>query len=195
MKKDIIFCTVVSDNYWDKIGIHKFINSFNKFCLKYADLHIFRQQEINDFFATDSRLNFYNSKAGFAKQFLGKYKTIIWIDADSVFCDELDEIWAQDYDIAVTNNYWMGCNPNECVFHIDNIHYIHGALVASSSNVFWDTWDYANRNYARIKNRGTYYRYWDVNYDDYHYFRYWDNDILNIVYLLCRGGACFRFLF
>lgn len=112
---------------------------------------------------------------------MGKYKTIVWIDADSLICDELDEIWMQDYEIACTNNYWLNIPQNQCVFHFNAMQYIHGGLIASSSDVFWNTWDYANRNYANITCKDTYFRYWGRD-DNQKYFQYADNDILNVIY-------------
>jgi hypothetical protein len=169
-----VFYTIIGDSHYKGCRTDEFISSFKNFHPD-IDLVVFGEQEIRETFATDSRLNFYNSKATFAKKLYNDYDLVVNIDADHLIFDRLDEILLGDYDVAIPSNYnvWLnsGLGTNTFatgvgVFSSDELipfhQYIQGGLIASTSKLFWDQYENASLKFSdRFGNK--------------------ENDILNII--------------
>ncbi len=156
------FYTIIGDSHYKGCRTDDFIKSFKHFHPD-IDLVVFKQKEINDLFATDNRLNFYNSKASFAKLLYNDYELVVNIDADHLILAPLTEILEGDYDVAIPSNYnvWLnsalGTNTfaNTCGTFSSNTFipyekYIQGGLIASTSKLFWNQYEYASLKYSDI---------------------------------------------
>jgi len=156
------FYIIIGDSHWHGCRTPEFIKSFKKFHPD-IDLIIFDQSHIDTTFATDKRLNFYNSKATFAKKLYNDYDLIVNIDADHLIFDRLDEILIGDYDIAFPTNFnsWLNSSigTNSCantcgIFSSSTLipyeKYIQGGLIASTSKKFWDDYEFASLNYSDL---------------------------------------------
>ena len=93
-----VFFTIISDSHYHGCRTDDFIKSFKKFHPD-IDLVIFGQSDIDEMFASRPELNFYNSKATFAKKLYNDYDLVVNIDADHLIFDRLDEILLGDYDL------------------------------------------------------------------------------------------------
>jgi hypothetical protein len=91
------------------------------------------------------------------------YDLIVNIDSDHLIFDRLEEILVGDYDVAVPTNYnaWLnsaiGTNTfaNTCGIFSSNTlipyeRYIQGGLIASTSKMFWDQYEYASLHYSDL---------------------------------------------
>ena len=91
---------------------------------------------------------FYRSKALIAKELIKKYECVIALDSDQIVTGKLDEIWNEDYDVAVVNN----SNPrefNSYPYRFLNVHpfsYVNCGLVAMRSESFIDFWNNFNHS-------------------------------------------------
>lgn len=171
-----VFYTIISNSHYHGCRTDDFIKSFKKFHPD-IDLVVFGQEEIDAVFKSNSRLNFYNAKATFAKLLYNDYDLVVNIDADHLIFDRLDEILIGDYDYAAPANFnqWMNTSletsnkVNGSEFSrselISNINYIQGGLIAGRSKEFWDAYEYMSLNAA-------------------HYFGNKENDLLNLISIL-----------
>jgi len=168
------FYIIIGDSHYHGCRTDEFIKSFKNFHPD-IDLIIFGQKDIDNTFSEDSRLNFYNSKATFAKKLYNDYDLVVNIDADHLILGELSEILIGDYDISAPANYnshlnsGIGINSfaSSCgVFKSSELiqfnKYIQGGLIASTSKDFWDKYEYMSLNYSDL-------------------FGNKENDILNII--------------
>ena len=155
-----VFYTIISDSHYEGCRTDEFIKSFKHFHPD-IDFIAFKQTEIDQVFKTDNRLNFYNSKATFAKRLYNDYNLVVNIDADHLILDRMDEILKGDYDVAIPTNYntWLNSGisvnsfeNNNRVFStnilIPHVKYIQGGLIASTSKLFWDQYEHASLNYS-----------------------------------------------
>ncbi|HAP01073.1 MAG TPA: hypothetical protein DCQ93_04020 [Bacteroidetes bacterium] len=184
-----IFYTIIGASHYAGCRTDEMIYTFKKFHPD-IELRVFGQADIDRVFATDPRLNFYNSKATFAlevykeheKLFRGDYEIernellVVNIDADHLIFDRLDSILAADYDVACPANCnamensrlltrsessLIGTRAHENELFSFN-EYIQGGLVASTNYDFWKHYEYASLNFS-------------------HKFGLMENDVLNIV--------------
>lgn len=177
-----VFYTIISDSHYHGCRTDDFIKSFKHFHPD-IDLVVFKQQQIDEMFASNPKLNFYNSKAAFAKKLYNDYDLVVNIDADHLIFDRLTEILDGDYDVAAPSNFnvWMNssldtvtvCNgrvvPPSSLSSINTDStlvpydkYFQGGLIASTSKLFWDQYENACVKYS-------------------HYFGHYENDVLNIL--------------
>jgi len=169
----IVFYTIVSSSHYLGCRTDEFIKSFKKFHPD-IDLIVFQDKEIKEVFETDKRLNFYNSKAAFAKLLYNDYDLVVNIDADHLIFDRLEEILIGDYDVAAPANYNSEINVKMSI-SCDSTHghlshndfvsyekYIQGGLIASTSKEFWNQYYEASLRYSHLLGNK-------------------ENDILNII--------------
>jgi hypothetical protein len=175
-----VFFTIIGDSHYAGCRTDEFIKSFKHFHPD-IDLVLFRQNDIDETFSKDSRINFYNSKATFAKKLYNDYELVVNIDADHLILGPLNEILEGNYDVSIPANYNAlvncGIGTNTYAFnpYVDadlNVFskntlipfekYIQGGLIASTSKLFWDQYEYASLNYS-------------------HLFGNKENDVLNIL--------------
>jgi len=141
-KEKIAFYTYVSDEYYEGIGTPKLINSF-KYFHPDTELIVFRQDMIEKVF-TENNLYFENAKPTFAKLLIDNYDLIVSIDADTVITGRLDEILKNDYEVGSVVQF---CDISQPV--VENVTaemYVQAGLVASRNKLFWDKWEYANKD-------------------------------------------------
>ena len=155
----VIFFTIISDDFYEGCRTDDFIKSFKKFHPD-IELKIFRQKEIEEVFATDERLNFYNSKATFAKLLYKDYELVVWIDADYLIFDRLDAVLTNDYTYAACANYNLFLNTS--LENVSELKYIQGGIIASKNKFFWNKYEELCLMYAME-------------------YKYYDNDILNTI--------------
>lgn len=161
-KMKTVFYIIIGDSHYHGCRTDEFIKSFKKFHPD-IDLVVFGQKEIDETFATNPKLNFYNSKPTFAKKLYNDYDLVVNIDADHLVFSRMDEILAGDYDVAIPTNFnsWLnsgiGTNTfaNTCGVFSSNVlvpyeKYIQGGLIASTSKLFWDQYEYASLNYSDL---------------------------------------------
>jgi len=177
-----VFFTIISDSHYHGCRTDDFIKSFKKFHPD-IDLVIFGQSDIDEMFASRPELNFYNSKASFAKKLYNDYDLVVNIDADHLIFGRLDSILEGDYDVAAPSNYnaWINCSletltmcrgqvvppsvlssGNTDTILVPENKYFQGGLIASTSKLFWDQYENACIKFS-------------------HFFGHYENDILNIV--------------
>lgn len=134
-------------------------------------------------FSSRPELNFYNSKASFAKKLYNDYDLVVNIDSDHLIFDRLTEILEGDYDVAIPTNYnsWINSSlsvqtlcqgrivppsllssNNQDTVIAPEEKYIQGGLIASTSKLFWDQYEYACIKFSN-------------------YFGHYENDVLNII--------------
>ena len=154
----IIFISIVSDDWYVPSRTDDFIKSFKHFHPD-IELKIFREQEINEVFATDSRLNYYNSKATFALKLIDDYDLVVWIDTDHLILGRLDAILEGRYAIAAPANF--NKYQNTGVGLRDEEHYFNGGIIASGAKVFWQHYEQESLLHAME-------------------YQHKDNDILNL---------------
>lgn len=144
--------TIVSDNYYYPVGTHIFANSFLRFHPD-IDLIIFRQDTIDKVFK-EKNINFYQAKPFFAELLFDKYDLICNIDADTIICGRLTEVFDNvDYDVASVWNY--NDYENASFENITEEMYLQAGLVASTSKKFWLKWQKMNfkaMDYLRKEN-------------------------------------------
>jgi hypothetical protein len=156
------FYTIISDSHYHGCRTDEFIKSFKKFHPD-IDLFVFGQKQINETFNTNTKLNFHNSKAAFAKKIYNDYDLVVNIDADHLILGSLTEILQGDYDVAVPSNYNVSINSSIVVNSVSSVagifqsnnlipfwKYIQGGLIASTSKNFWDVYEYASLNYSSL---------------------------------------------
>jgi hypothetical protein len=177
-----VFFTIISDSHYHGCRTDDFIKSFKKFHPD-VDLVVFGQSDIDEMFRTRPELNFYNSKASFAKKLYNDYDIVVNIDADHLIFARLDEILDGDYEVAAPTNYnsWINCSldtltlcrgtvvppsilsrSNTDTTLVPENRYFQGGLIASTSKLFWDQYENACIKYS-------------------HYFGHYENDVLNIL--------------
>lgn len=169
-----VFYTIIGDSHYHGCRTDEFIKSF-KYFHPDIDLVVFGQSEIDKTFASDRRLNFYNSKATFAKKLYNDYDLVVNIDADHIILDRMIEILDGDYEVAFPSNYnvWLNSGLRTSTFatghgdfHSSELipyeRYIQGGLIASRSKKFWEDYEYASINFS-------------------HLFGNKENDVLNIL--------------
>lgn len=177
-----VFFTIISDSHYHGCRTDDFIKSFKK-SHPDIDLVVFGQSEIDKMFTSRPELNFYNSKASFAKKLYNDYDLVVNIDADHLIFSRLDEILEGDYDVAAPSNYNVYANSllhtltvcagqvvppsvlssnNTDVVLVPEDKYLQGGLIASTSKLFWDQYENACIKYS-------------------HFFGHYENDVLNIV--------------
>lgn len=157
-----VFYIIIGDSHYHGCRTDEFIKSFKTFHPD-IDLVVFGQKEIDETFATNPKLNFYNSKPTFAKKLYNDYDLVVNIDADHLVFERMTEILKGDYEVAIPTNYnsWLnsgiGTNTfaNTCgVFSSNTLipyeKYIQGGLIASTSKQFWDQYEYASLNYSDL---------------------------------------------
>jgi hypothetical protein len=156
-----VFFTIISSSHYEGCRTDEFIKSFKKFHPD-IDLILFQDTEIQKVFQEDKRLNFYNSKAAFAKLLYNDYDLVVNIDADHLIFDRLEEILIGDYDVAAPANYNNEINVKISIT-CDSSHghissndfvsyekYIQGGLIASTSKQFWDQYYEASIRYSHL---------------------------------------------
>lgn len=161
MKKTVFF-TIIGATHYHGCRTDDFIKSFKHFHPD-IDLVVFKQAEIDELFSTNPKLNFYNSKATFAKKLYNQYDLVVNIDADHLILGRLSEILVGDYDVAIPTNFnsWLNSGigttsfANTCgVFSSNQLipfeKYIQGGLIASTSKLFWDQYEHASLNYSDL---------------------------------------------
>jgi hypothetical protein len=157
-----VFYIIIGDSHYHGCRTDEFIKSFKTFHPD-IDLVVFGQKEIDETFATNPKLNFYNSKPTFAKKLYNDYDLVVNIDADHLVFGRMDEILVGDYDVAIPTNFnsWLnsgiGTNTfaNTCGVFSSNVlipyeKYIQGGLIASTSKLFWDQYEYASLNFSDL---------------------------------------------
>ncbi len=114
-------------------------NSFRKFHPN-DELILFGEAEIK---ATNDPQIFYRATPYFTKKLMAQgYDEVCKLDADQLITGSLDDIWKEDYDVAVVNN----SNPKEMSLYpvsILNIHplaYVNCGFVVMKSKAFVDFW-------------------------------------------------------
>jgi hypothetical protein len=144
-----IFYTIISDSHYYGCRTDEFIKSFKKFHPDIT-LKIFREEEIKKNFDENKKLNFYNSKAAFAKLLYNDYDLVVNIDADHLIFDRLEEILIGDYDVACPSNFNIHLNSGIKVVSYNSSRmtsetvltpfdqYLQGGIIASTSRSFWD---------------------------------------------------------
>ena len=155
----VIFISIVSDDWYLPSRTDDFIKSFKHFHRE-IELKIFREPEIKETFAKDSRLNYYNSKATFALKFIDDYDLVVWIDCDHLIFGRLDSILENRYAIAAPANF--NKYQNTGVGTVDEEHYFNGGIIASGSRPFWELYEHNSLNWAME-------------------YTHKDNDILNLL--------------
>ena len=137
----ICFYTFTSDDYYERIGTPKLINSFKKFHPE-IELIVFRQDIINKVFAEKS-VNFENAKPSFAKLLTNNYDLIVSIDADTIITGRLDGILEDDYEVGSVVQLCNISRPS--IENVTEEMYVQAGLVASRNKRFWDIWEEANK--------------------------------------------------
>lgn len=180
------FYTICSDSHWKGCRADEFIKSFQKFHGG-IPLVVFKQEDIDREFKAHPELNFFNSKAHFARLLYNDYELVVNIDIDHLVLGTLDSILKADYDVACPANYNVFSNAqlkilstgnNECTI-VPEILYFQGGLIASTSKAFWDAY-----HYASIKHSANLF--------------YKENDVLNLLlalndYKVKYLDGCFNF--
>lgn len=156
--KDIVFFTIVSDDYYFPVGTHILVNSFKKFHPD-IDLVVFRQDKVNELFYLKG-INFYQAKPSFAKLLTKDYKRVVNIDADTIITGRLSEIIDTKWDIGGVWNYNL--YENASLESVDEKSYVQAGLVGSSCLEFWDIWEEENKKAMQYKRQ--------------------ENDVLNLVW-------------
>lgn len=160
----IVFYTIISNSHYYGCRTDEFIASFKHF---HPDIRlvVFGQKEIDREFSYDSRLNFYNCKARFAKLLCDDYRLVVNIDADHIILGRLDSILDGDYDVACPANYNKMANASIKMGRgelVGEVEYLQGGLIASTSEEFWYRYDIASVNCS-------------------HNFVHYENDVLNVL--------------
>lgn len=137
----ICFYTFTSDDYYERIGTPKLINSFKKFHPE-IELIVFRQDTINKVF-TETSANFENAKPSFAKLLTNNYDLIVSIDADTIITGRLDGILEDDYEVGSVVQLCNISRPS--IENVTEEMYVQAGLVASRNKRFWDIWEEANK--------------------------------------------------
>jgi hypothetical protein len=154
------FYTIVGDSHYAGCRTDEFIASFKKFHPD-IDLFVFGQKEIDETFGANPNLNFYNSKASFAKKIYNDYELVVNIDADHLIFDRLEEILVGDYGVAAPANYNSYMNTGIGTYTFANQEfskntlvshegYIQGGLIASTSKEFWDDYEFACLKWSKL---------------------------------------------
>jgi hypothetical protein len=177
-----VFFTIISDSHYHGCRTDDFIKSFKKFHPD-VDLVVFGQDDIDEMFASRPELNFYNSKASFAKKLYNDYDLVVNIDADHLIFGRLDEILEGDYDVAAPTNFNVYANSsletstlcngyvvppsvlssgNTDTILVPQHKYLQAGLIASTSKLFWDQYENACIKFS-------------------HFFGHYENDVLNII--------------
>ena len=150
------FFTWISNNYRDyNIDFQSFYKSF-KYFHKDIDLIIFDDSKINPLFRSKPWLKTTNCKASFAKLLYNDYDLLVNVDSDFYFFDRCNEILTGDYDIAACANYNIVQNVSlkqqtingYNIPYIDELHYIQGGMIASTSKEFWDEYEDLSRQFS-----------------------------------------------
>jgi hypothetical protein len=123
----------------------------------------------------------FNIKATAAKSLYQDYDLIVNIDADHIIFSRLDEILANDYDVACPSNFNLYENVSiSLTSYRDRVYnivppeyYVQAGLIASSNKLFWDTYETASLRHAKFMTCA-------------------DNDVLNMV--LHFGNFKFKLL-
>lgn len=151
MKKSIGFVTYVTDDKSGYYGIYKMINSFYKF---HPDipLHVLTTKDIIRETNKYNETSFYYWNPILSKTIANKYDIVVHIDADCIVTDRLDDLFDDEYDVAVVRNNsdqgTAGCgDPCTANGLIDVNKYANCGLIASSRKDFWDAWISNNKNY------------------------------------------------
>lgn len=141
----VIFISIVSNDFYHPCRTDDFIKSFKKYHPD-IELKIFLEDEIKQVFATDVRLNYYNSKATFALKFIDDYDLVVWIDVDHLIFGRLDSILKNDYDIAAVAAF--NVYQNSRIGTVDFEHYFQGGIIAGGSKDFWLQYEEFSLNHA-----------------------------------------------
>lgn len=168
-----VFFAWLSNNFRDTIiDFQGFYKSFIKFHPD-IDLVIFDDPVISKVFGSEPWINSCTCKSAFAKLLYNDYDLVVNVDADFYFFDRCEDILKGDYDFACCSNYnqvynvrLAHANENLKGYNIpdvDEVCYVQGGLVASTSKEFWDD-------------------YYKITGDLESYFELKENDTLNILY-------------
>lgn len=145
--KDVVFFTIVDDNYYYPVGTEIMVNSFKRWHPD-IDLVVFRQDVIDKVFK-EKNINFYMAKPTFAKLLTPYYKTVCNLDADHIILARLEEIIKGDYDVGAPIN--KNDYENTSVENVNEDMFLQGGLIASTRPEFWDIWEVANKNAMNYK--------------------------------------------
>jgi hypothetical protein len=119
-------------------------------------------------------LNYLNCKATLGKILSYDYDLVVNVDADHYFLDTCHEILRAEYDIACPANFnqtanLVGIKVSSGItgeankqWLINETEFMQGGLIASTSKVFWEHYEYATLKY-------------------YNKFHCAENDVLNLV--------------
>ncbi len=163
------FYTICSDSHWKGCRADEFIQSFQRFH-GIIPLVVFKQADIDREFKEHPELNFFNSKAHFARLLYNDYDLVVNMDIDHLVLGTLDSILKADYDVACPANYntfsnaflkIMSTGNNEYPL-IPETHYFQGGLIASTKKKFWDDYHFASMKHSQN-------------------LHYKENDVLNLV--------------
>jgi len=150
MKK--VCFTAISDNLYYPEGTHIMINSFRRWHPD-VDLIIFRQDTVDKLFK-DKNINWYQCKPYFAELLMNDYDLVVNIDADTVICGRLSEVFDKvDYEVGAAWNF--NDYENSSFLNITEEMYLQAGMVASTSKEFWLKWQEANKEameYLRKEN-------------------------------------------
>ena len=153
-----VFFTWITDDFKNTIiDFDGFYKSF-KYFHPDVDLVVFDDVDIKNLYAEKPWLYSDNCKGSFAKLLYNDYDLVVNIDSDFYFFDRLHEILAGDYDVAASANFNAICNaemiPREVNGYnlpfVHQINYIQAGLVASTNKEFWDEYETASKDLARL---------------------------------------------
>lgn len=149
------FFTIIQSQYKGYVEYDLFEKSFKYF---HPDIPLFvlGDSEIQQLTKKHPGINLYKAKASAAKTFYNDYELVVNIDADHFIFSRLDEILSADYDVAapsnnnqyenvsITINSYLNNNYNV----VSEENYIQAGLIASTSKLFWDTYERASLTHA-----------------------------------------------
>lgn len=149
------FFTIIEDRYKPLIELDLFVKSFKHF---HPDIPLFilGEQAIAKLKVEHPGIDMFKIKASAAKWFYEDYDLVVNIDADHFIFSRLDEVLANDYDVACPSNY--NCYENVGISIesyrgnryniVPELRYRQAGLIASGSKLFWDTYETASLKHA-----------------------------------------------
>lgn len=163
------FFTIIEDRYKSIIELDLFVKGFKHF---HPDIPLFilGNNAIAKLKQDHPGIDMFKIKASAAKWFYNDYDLVVNIDADHFIFSRLDEILANDYDVACPSNFNRYENVSLSIESyrgnkyniVPELEYRQAGLIASGSKGFWDTYEKASLKHA-----------------DYMTCR--DNDVLNLI--------------
>lgn len=167
MNKKIIFSTYCHDEYQERFGINKLVNSFKHFHPDH-EIIVYGSKDIDRVYK-EYGVNLSNALPCLMLDIKRKYNAdfICHIDADSLCLSKLDEILNCDYEIAsVRNNCDLHTgderqNRPKCLWELPNEKYVNCGCISTNSEDFLLKWIKLN-NDITLKY-GDIRRFWGTN--------------------------------